>query len=781
MSNSGESRPTRPSIAPRLETGVFKIPRRQEGTHYNLKEAKAPLELPLTDEQSDVLFRVQGLVNEMAAREFSPPRTPDFLPRIEPLRESRIILIDGDSGSGKTSIMLTLIDDWGRLISPRQNGATELIPPVPVFPIGILDLQPLPPSTNLTLHLASTLQKVIDTVESDVVATPSAATPPWHPMRQQELRSRASWRKFVSAAVAASDIDLLQRRDLDPEALVLELEETERERLDVTKAFFRLVDALVQDLADWKRVPGTQQPFLILAIDDADTNPHFSVALLNLLRRLYHPRLAYLLTGNTELFLTMLSMHFLHALFGPIKGMSLGESDMNGVRHESAHLARLTYDRLVPDRQRCRIADLPRETRLDKLRDSLRKLGLSTQALVGMNTIAIYFDLVPRLALALPNTMRGIADLRAHLLLRDSAPEEIKADIRMPEWLVKHLWDSTVRTIRLNPEERELIESRVVITEHGNLRVDADHMTWNLSRRPLFHVTCEAPFTALVSQAGSLGLSFLVPGRAARSLPPTAVSAFMLANIVAFDDDEDVFVSRPGIESPFDRHLITIEYNLDDADKLRFGWPLPDPTLLLDIEIISERWKTALDEVPDAFTVELSQWALFFLKVAIETARTRNPGGIKLDHQVKNASVWDGVGQDLKVLMSPLGAPGTYPTRQLRFAEWAQQQAGLLAAPESGLPPEDVEGLLNGIKKAVSDDEWRCVARSLRAARLIRAAHALDRAKQARGKDEDLEKLVKRIDDECPKSPWHDLIGSKDQPMSEGASTSMNPTSPARF
>ncbi len=764
-----ESHPHGPSITPRPEAGILGFPLRQQGAaHYQLHEEKARPQL--TAEQIDVADRVQGLINAMANWKTSKrtvsgayqeinedePEIPSFLPRIEPQRESRVVVIDGTSGSGKTSVLLTLIDFWGRQISEQQGPAPGSGLAAPIFPIGFLDLQSLPPSTNLILHVASTLRKVIETIDGEM--KPGTSPPPWHPVRQQELQSRTCWREFVKVAVAGSDGNLQLRRDLDPEALALELEQTERERLDVAKAFYRLVDALGKDLARGTMIPGNRPPLLILSIDDADMNPHFSVALLNLLRSLYHPRLAYVLTGNSDLFITMLRMHFFDTVFRPVRGISLSSTEMGEIQRASDRLARLTYDRLVPDRQRCRIEDLDAQTRLQQLSEALDRVDVSTYNPIPSRTIRTYFDLVPQVRLALPNRMRGIVDVRAQLNLRGNATGEWATDGRLAARLVKHLWDRALRAMAFPQEDLNLLESRVQITDEGYLRVEPNNIYWDPVRRSLFPISSDRIFTAHVYRPGPLGALLRIPDQAARPLAPATVAAFMLANIVAVDGIYDAFVSPRTTElpPPFELTLMSVEFDRDDTGRLSFGWPLPHPMLLLDIMIISDCWKAAL-ETRDAPATIISQLAVFFLEVVLKTASTRTPKSEVFRTSTTGAEAWDALAGKLANLMH-LPAGERHTTRALRFTEWARERAGLLAAPESGLPPKIARTFLKALEEKLGSAEWPNVAAALEAARLVRAEHALRANQELRPKETDFKlgarQLLDEIDNKCPDSEW---------------------------
>jgi hypothetical protein len=711
----------------------------------------------LTEEQDRVAQRVQQLVKAMAVREMPPLKnTRNFLPRIEEQRESRVILIEGESGSGKTSVLLTLIDDWCMRISKRLDR-------VPIFPIEIIELQPLAPSTNLLIHIASTLLKVIvETIEGEAIL--GEKHPPWHPVRQQELTSLSCWRKFLRAAVAASDDSLLQRRDLDAEALAVELESTEFQRLDVATAFYDLVDALVKDLANWPNLSGREPPLLILSINDADLNPHFSVALLNLLRTLYHPRLAYLLTGDNGLFMNMLRMHFFGALFRPMQDISVTPTDIVQPQYQADRLAMLTYDRLVPDRQRCRIDDLDMETRIDKLKETLSKLPLETNVPGNFKNILAYVERVPETRLALPHTMRGILDLRAQLALKTSAAARPEGPPVAP-WLVKNLWDQAVRSVPFSSEDRHVLESRLLITERGALRVHSDQIGWDVTRLPRFRPSA-GKFNLLLSELGVVGANLERSKQEPRPLPQSVVAAFMLANIVAIDSLPDRFVSSRAPERPFDLTLVTTAYDHEHQGRLSFGWPLPNNSLLLDILIICDRWKTEMTSCGSA-SLPMEQIAVFFLELVIATEKTRDPSHVRL--KTVNSDEWSILANNIVELMNSTRT-GLHTTRQSRLAEWARERAGLLAAPESGLPDDVAQAFLEALKSKMSDQEWQIVATRLVESRHERASYAIKNAREM-NTDFNLDEstLLHEIDAKCDRSPWLTLVEQVAQTRTSGS------------
>jgi hypothetical protein len=98
---------------------------------------------------------------------------------------------------------------------------------------------------------------------------------------------------------------------------------------------------------------------------------------------------------------------------------------------------------------------------------------------------------------------------------------------------------------------------------------------------------------------------------------------------------------------------------------------------------------------------------------------------------------------------------GLRTTRQLDFAAWASYRAGLLGAPESGLPLATARPFLVNLEHEVGTAHWPSVADGLTEARGTRADYAVSRAKEIRPDlDLDGEELVDEIDSEYVDWPW---------------------------
>ncbi len=266
------------------------------------------------------------------------------------------MLIDGARGSGKTSVLLTLLELWRRPIwerldlgpwGERQKARESYAPESDLspdkgwshweeewleeprwigwqlIPLRPLDLHPLPRDVSLFAWIASRLLKFVELDEemegesgdrAEYIG-PSLPIASWNPDVEHEPKSKRAWREFIRDAASGWDSNLEQRKaSLDPEAYAVELEQAELARHTIVESWQRFVNAVLEDTR--ARFGGLvrKDARLVIPIDDADMNPERCVEVLNAVRVLWHPRVVFLLTGNSRLFIKMLRLQQYGAL-----------------------------------------------------------------------------------------------------------------------------------------------------------------------------------------------------------------------------------------------------------------------------------------------------------------------------------------------------------------------------------------------------------------------------------------------------------------------------------
>ncbi|MCA9686348.1 MAG: hypothetical protein KC457_29545, partial [Myxococcales bacterium] len=214
----------------------------------------------LTDRQRSAAARVWALLRDMLQSKTVRSRyhrgecgqLDRIFPAIAQERHNVTIMIDGARGSGKTSLLVSLLNQWNQSArkatgaraksEERAESFADLSDPEGrLVPIGLFDLRNLPPTTSLTMHVASLLYQLVRLAETqggslvDPLGPSMAKTPP----------ARLAWQRFVQAA-AALELRFQERGEhLDPETFAIELSDAEQDRLDLHERFCRLMDSLV--------------------------------------------------------------------------------------------------------------------------------------------------------------------------------------------------------------------------------------------------------------------------------------------------------------------------------------------------------------------------------------------------------------------------------------------------------------------------------------------------------------------------------------------------------
>src|SRR5579863_8939069 len=99
----------------------------------------------LTADQRVAGARVHDLIAQMARSTEKTQPARDFLPRTDQTHRNRVVLIDGGRGSGKTALLVTLLDVWRKAYEGGKESVPEDLrkwaePWGRIVPIGHLDL-----------------------------------------------------------------------------------------------------------------------------------------------------------------------------------------------------------------------------------------------------------------------------------------------------------------------------------------------------------------------------------------------------------------------------------------------------------------------------------------------------------------------------------------------------------------------------------------------------------------------------------------------------------------
>lgn len=706
------------------------------------REAQPLLWKQLSEDQRRAIVHVARILSDLAKAPHSRSHGEGgnhkhldlFLPAIDPERRNHIILLDGDRGSGKTALLVTLLHAWNHMLRGKARELdsdlhTALAETAKVVPIGLIDLQPLPKSTNLLLYLVGRFQRVVEAIEQVYMdrgghAKNPPRRDPWHGAGPEEPECTKRWRDFVQAAAMGWNGDLERRRgNLDPEAFVLELEQTERRRLDVVSSFRALMDALVDDYRHLNAQP-PEDPLFLLAIDDADTNPDRAGELLDLVRTLWHPRVAFLLTGHTDLFLATLR----HRLKDSLK-----EDEFK------KELAIDIYNKAIPPAHRCWFPRLSPDTRLVRMRDHLQRLKAPAGALAQhFDTLLEVFESNAQIQEALPSRERSLADLKVRVekeladMVEHKRRHKDTPDDEAARYVIATLCRSALSPSRqaqgekihdYGPDEDLLDVARIVRNwewraSDQQVLVFPNHAGQQVivQRHPRWETTHGTGVTPELMATGMLARDVVQHSLRHRETIPPLKPMGLLGTPVR---------SEYALEMPF-----------------RFAWPLPDWPSFAHYLYFGQRWK---GQVPDPEKHDPQTGVDLLASRFLETVvlalcgdkREPSPNG-----------AWETLAEEVYGLTN---------SKDPVISHWAVARAGLMAAPESGLTPDVANQWLESLINKFGD-AWPGARTKLQKERQERLRVAWRPGSVPT--EETLKGLISDIDKNSTYK-WHELIERK--------------------
>jgi hypothetical protein len=744
-----------------------------------------PSEL-MTDDQRRAARQTLELLAKIATYNRSPrvkhaeepSKAATFLPHIDPERRNHVILIDGERGSGKTALLITLLHvlEQPILKQPLTPGTAELLEYLGdakgrIVPLEHIDLLPLPKGTNLAMHLTSVLQKVVTAMEADAepgyAATAAAPSERWGFSARRELKSRTQWRKLLKSVAAGREGNLSQRRaHVDPETYAFELEQAERERLDLDISFRAFVDALVADYKEWSGAKA--EPLFVLSIDDADMNPSLCLELLDLIRTLWHPRVAFVLTGDSQTFLDVIHAN----LEGTLRAAG-GVPELLTSRMRT--LSQQIYDKTIPPSQRNELEALKTRERLPHVRALLQQpitLLRTTPQEEGHRTQLLLdlFELQPQLAEIFPDRLRALRDL-TDLIQRQSQRTGDEWD-RLRR-VFEELWEAALRA----PQ----VEHAVAGQFSELVQLDKRSRTFVVSTGP-FTLRDVPQIIASGFTESDWRVYFVRPKRTdvitpdSKPLPRRLMAALLLAINTAQNVDV-------GLASFDEQHQTALGAQVQPRVEVSvlIPWPLPDFPTLLDHTLFGLAWEALLSRRFRLESTDVDALARRFLRTVCWFAKNRDefldaaldavkagksPEDVaqqKLKH-IKNGSEsdsWEATTREV----SSLTQEAVHRDWSKRFNSWAILSAGLLAAPESGVSGTGARELMEGLRRNM-EPIWPSVRAGLRSRRLEHVArNAHWREEQAPpARRIAAERLLGQIDSLHPTHPWFTLIQGQEEP-----------------
>ena len=226
-------------------------------------------------------------------------------PWANPRSNSRnnVIMLDGGRGTGKTSLLLTLLDGWNqpeKFQSIEQQvqfaGMTEV-----VRALHPIDFDPLPPELPIYNWIIQAFNPLVQMVSGPRRA--KFLEPQEHDQLGDTLAGQ--YRKLTHAAAVGWTTGLLRQSMGEDAGEYLIWQEEQQFRWQNLETEWRtFIEKLCLELGDRSSTDLDQRlphdAVIVLPIDDLDLQVERTRELLLAIRVLRHERLAYILTGDSE-------------------------------------------------------------------------------------------------------------------------------------------------------------------------------------------------------------------------------------------------------------------------------------------------------------------------------------------------------------------------------------------------------------------------------------------------------------------------------------------------
>ncbi len=261
--------------------------------------------------QKNALYRILGMMEKYLDNENRTFKQTDAYPALRLNDDSNILFLDGDRGTGKSTVLYSLLnatligadkffEGWIAQNKEDKDLADEVTPLISkmscksVIWLESLDLELLPEPANLYAALMVRIEDVFkrEGINKEDSCFPYESTlfptQPDHP-----------WTRFSQLMRSVSigwSTNLDGRKNSDPDTYSEEVIKTERSRLKL-KEFNKIVSDLAEYVAQKKC---GKKPLFVLPVDDADLNPSRVMDLFQLIRMISSPDILFLVAGRYE-------------------------------------------------------------------------------------------------------------------------------------------------------------------------------------------------------------------------------------------------------------------------------------------------------------------------------------------------------------------------------------------------------------------------------------------------------------------------------------------------
>jgi hypothetical protein len=270
--------------------------------------------------ERDVLRDINERVDAARLEEHPPRHEDSWWSNIDPARTGRVIVIDGDRGTGKTSLLLTILNQWlagwrGGQADHSGSSENKAVRDLEnslrntgkhVRPLRTLDFDPLPDGLPVHAWLLQPWKKVIDQLAVYGTAGSAAETQTDLAERWSTLfhRAAAGW-----VGSAPPNPNMLER--------VLDTGEQALAWFVLQQQWQAFVDDVFTRVAGLGtpsgKLLGAPDPHcvIVVPIDDVDLECERLPEVLHALRLFRHHRVVYLLTAHVDHALEVLKLDYI--------------------------------------------------------------------------------------------------------------------------------------------------------------------------------------------------------------------------------------------------------------------------------------------------------------------------------------------------------------------------------------------------------------------------------------------------------------------------------------
>lgn len=279
-------------------------------------------------------------------------RKVDSTDPIDRDRRSQMAFVDGDRGTGKTSVLLAVrnctrvekldkVPEVVRSLNERRHRFVWL---------ETLDMEPLPRTANL---LAAILARISEQLEYPSRRIPTRLSAAFDELDEHERIASDLQELEVDAVLAWQGIEPRRAERTDPTVFAAEVLKSERAGLRLNPR----LDGVLNGLAKLLGPLGLQNPMFIIPVDDFDLAATRCLELLRIIRIVTTARLFFLVAGNTRVAETVLRLQSEGEL-AALSGSTVAGIEMRALSSCAIEIAANNMRKLVPPEQRIRLEEI---------------------------------------------------------------------------------------------------------------------------------------------------------------------------------------------------------------------------------------------------------------------------------------------------------------------------------------------------------------------------------------------------------------------------------------